>query len=331
MHEPSRKGSADHRNTQPVQEHSDRWTDDEASTLAGVVEQLCSTERYRASNLDETRLGTLPSRDAVIAIVEDLRSVLFPGYFGHSELDQESLHFRIGATLSHIRPRLVEQVWRGVAFARGGSAPGHWEGSRTDAQAMVAEFFARLPLIKERLASDVQAAYEGDPAASSPDETVFCYPGMMAVMSYRIAHELYRLGVPLIPRIVTEHAHSITGIDIHPAAVVGERFFIDHGTGVVIGETCRIGDRVRLYQGVTLGAKSFPMDESGKPIKGIPRHPIVEDDVIIYSGATILGRVTIGHGSIIGGNVWLTRSIPPGSRIVQAQSRTDRFQDGSGI
>jgi serine O-acetyltransferase len=181
------------------------------------------------------------------------------------------------------------------------------------------------------LATDVQAAYEGDPAATSPDETIFCYPGVLAITNYRLAHELYLLDVPLIPRIVTEHAHSITGIDIHPGATIGESFFIDHGTGVVIGETCEIGSRVRLYQGVTLGAKSFPLDQNGNPIKGIKRHPVVEDDVIIYSEATILGRVTIGRGSVIGGNVWLTRDVPPGSLITQAQTRQDLFESGAGI
>lgn len=300
--------------------------------LAGVVEQLCSMgSHHETSGLYGTRCSVLPSRDAVVKIVEDLRSVLFPGYFGISELNRESMRFHIGATLSRVMQELYEQVWRGVAFARGGPAPKECVECHSDAGAIVTQFLSRLPTVQKLLAGDVRAAYEGDPAAASPDEAAFCYPGVMAITSYRIAHELYRLGVPLIPRIMTEHAHSITGIDIHPAAVVGERFFIDHGTGVVIGETCRIGDRVRLYQGVTLGAKSFPLDEAGMPVKGVDRHPIVEDDVIIYSGATILGRVTIGSGSVIGGNVWLTRSVPPGSRILQAQSRTDRFQNGGGI
>ena len=172
---------------------------------------------------------------------------------------------------------------------------------------------------------------EGDPAAKGYDEIIFSYPGLLAITIYRIAHELHNLGVPIIPRIMTEHAHSITGIDIHPGATIGESFFIDHGTGVVIGETCTIGKRVRLYQGVTLGAKSFPLDKDGNPIKGIKRHPDVEDDVIIYSEATILGPVTIGRGSVIGGNVWLPRSVPPGSRISQAQTRQDLYAAGAGI
>jgi serine O-acetyltransferase len=177
----------------------------------------------------------------------------------------------------------------------------------------------------------VRAAFEGDPAATSAAEAIFCYPGVLAITNYRIAHELSLLEVPLIPRMITEHAHSITGIDIHPGATIGESFFIDHGTGVVIGETCIIGDRVRIYQGVTLGAKSFPLDESGNPIKGIERHPILEDDVIIYSGATILGRVVIGRGSVIGGNVWLTRSVPSCSRVMQVKPRQEVFECGAGI
>jgi len=192
-------------------------------------------------------------------------------------------------------------------------------------------FMGRLPEVRRRVASDVEAAYEGDPALKSRDEAIFSYPGIFAVTNQRIAHELHVLGVPLIPRMITEHAHSLTGIDIHPGASIGEMFFIDHGTGVVIGETSRIGARVRLYQGVTLGAKSFPLDEHGKPIKGIDRHPIVEDDVVVYSGATILGRITIGRGSSIGGNVWVTQSVPPGSRVTQAEPRESRFEFGGGI
>jgi serine O-acetyltransferase len=193
------------------------------------------------------------------------------------------------------------------------------------------EFALRLPAVRRLLGSDASAAFDGDPAATSADEAVFCYPGLSAITHHRIAHELYQLGVPLIARMIAELAHSATGIDIHPGARIGGRFFIDHGTGVVIGETCIIGERVRLYQGVTLGAKSFPIDDQGRAIKGRPRHPIVEDEVTIYAGATILGRITIGRGSSIGGNVWLTRTVPPGSFISQAPLRDDLFDGGSGI
>jgi serine O-acetyltransferase len=181
----------------------------------------------------------------------------------------------------------------------------------------VAAFLTGVPEIQRLVRSDVEAAYEGDPALKTRDEAIFAYPGVFAVTNQRIAHRLHGLGVPLIPRIITEYAHPVTGIDIHPGARIGERFFIDHGTGVVVGETAVIGARVRLYQGVTLGAKSFPLDEHGKPIKGIDRHPVVEDDVVVYSGATILGRIVIGRGSSIGGNVWLTHAVPPGSKVTQ--------------
>ena len=177
----------------------------------------------------------------------------------------------------------------------------------------------------------MQAAYLGDPASRDQNEVIFCYPSIKALTSYRIAHEIYRLEVPLIPRIVTEMAHSETGIDIHPGASIDEQFFIDHGTGTVIGETTIIGRNVRIYQGVTLGAKSFPLDQDGNPIKGIPRHPIVEDDVIIYSGATILGRITVGRGAVVGGNVWITENVEPGARVLQHLPRPAVFADGSGI
>jgi serine O-acetyltransferase len=199
------------------------------------------------------------------------------------------------------------------------------------ASEVVRAFLARLPAVRRLVASDVEAAYEGDPALKIKDEAIFSYPGVFAVTNQRVARELYALGVPLIPRMLTEHAHSLTGIDIHPGARIGERFFIDHGTGVVIGETAVIGNHVTLYQGVTLGAKSFPKDEKGNPIKGIDRHPVVEDDVVVYAGATILGRVVIGRGSSIGGNVWLTHGVPPGSRVTQGEVRESGLEYGGGI
>jgi serine O-acetyltransferase len=285
--------------------------------LVSVVNALCDAHdglaRWRDNGADQ-RL--LPSRDALVEAVELLRSVLFPGYFGVSDLSRDSMRFHVGATLDRVTRLLKEQVKRGLCF-EACAQPGECGACAEKSETITRAFLAGLPEVRRLLATDVQAAYEGDPAARSPDEAIFCYPGIWAVTSQRIAHALYRLGVPLIPRIITEHAHGLTGIDIHPGATIGERFFIDHGTGVVIGETCIIGTNVRIYQGVTLGAKSFPKDEHGNPIKGIPRHPIVEDDVVIYSGATILGRITIGRGSQIGGNVWLTESVPPNSRIHQ--------------
>jgi serine O-acetyltransferase len=198
------------------------------------------------------------------------------------------------------------------------------------------EFIRRLPQVRELLATDVQAAFDGDPAAKSPGETIFCYPSIKALTNHRIAHQLHHLGVDIIPRIIGEMAHSDTGIDIHPGAHIGERFFIDHGTGTVIGETCVIGKNVRLYQGVTLGAKSFPKDKTGdgagnRLVKGLARHPIVEDDVTVYAGATILGRVTIGQGAVIGGNVWVTEDVPAGARVVQARASEQVLMGGAGI
>ncbi len=296
--------------------------------LAPVVDELCQDTK-ELSQFPGGRM-VLPSRDAVVRVVEDLRSVLFPGYFGTSDLNDESLHYFVGATLARAMRHLEDQVRRGVAF-----------GARHDyeacdhctamAQQATKGFLGRIPDIRRLVRSDVEAAYEGDPALKSRDEAIFAYPGIFAVTNQRIAHELHLLGVPLIPRIITEHAHSITGIDVHPGARIGEKFFIDHGTGVVIGETAVIGRNVRLYQGVTLGAKSFPLDEQGNPIKGIDRHPIVEDDVVVYAGATILGRIVIGKGSSIGGNVWLTSSVPPGSRVTQVEARETRFANGGGI
>jgi serine O-acetyltransferase len=238
----------------------------------------------------------------------------------------------MGATLHRSALILTDEIHRGLCFACRRE-----ESDRTPASCLgrakriTADFLDCLPELRRMLALDAVAAYEGDPAASDPSEAIFCYPGVRALTSHRIAHELFRLGVPLIPRIISEHAHSETGIDIHPGASIGESLFIDHGTGVVVGETTVIGKRVRIYQGVTLGAKSFPLDGDGNPIKGIDRHPVIEDDVTIYSGATILGRVTIGRGSVIGGNVWLTKGLPPESRISQSRPKTQRFENGGGI
>jgi serine O-acetyltransferase len=302
------------------------------SDFAAVVDDLCAQcNGDRRSVLRGPRRQPLPSRKIVEELVEDLRSALFPGYFGTSELNAASMRFHVGSTLDRVLRGLKEQIWRGLCFACPQENDEQCADCAGKALGITHRFFSRLPEVQRLLATDVRATYEGDPASVSPDEAVFCYPGLVAITNYRLAHELHRLGVPLIPRIITEHAHSLTGIDIHPGATIDEAFFIDHGTGVVIGETSEIGKNVRLYQGVTLGAKSFPVDEKGNPVKGIPRHPIVEDGVVIYSGATILGRITLGRGSVIGGNVWLTHSVPPKSRISQAEIRQERFENGGGI
>ena len=282
--------------------------------LHAVVEALVEA----STALAEMPLGRreFPSRTALAALVEELRALLFPGYFGPSELTGDTLRYHLGARMDRVLHGLRDQIQRGLMA----SDPA-CDGCEDRALALARAFLVRLPEVRRLLATDIQAGFEGDPAATSPDEVLFCYPGLLAITSQRLAHELLKLGVPLLPRMITEHAHSLTGVDIHPGAQIGERFFIDHGTGVVIGETCIIGRNVRVYQGVTLGAKSFPLDAEGHPVKGIPRHPVVEDDVIIYSNATVLGRITLGKGSAIGGNVWLTRSVPPGSIITQANEK----------
>ncbi len=290
-------------------------------SLKATVERLCARDDGLFRPEPNVEHPSLPSREALAFVVDDLRSVLFPGYFsGRGGANAESLPFHVGATLDRVLGTLEEQVRRALCFVCLERDAARCADCERKAQVACAQFLSKLPEVKRLLATDVRAAYEGDPAATSPAETILCYPGVQALTCQRLAHELYVLGVPLLPRMVTEHAHSLTGIDIHPGAHIGESFFIDHGTGVVIGETCEIGRRVRLYQGVTLGARSFPLDEHGHPVKGIPRHPIVEDDVIVYSGATVLGRITIGAGSVIGGNVWLTHSVPPGSHVSQTEA-----------
>ena len=292
--------------------------------LARVVAELrAQRERWRNAVKRSREPGgrELPSREALALIVDGLRGALFPMRLGPPELRQgeESEDYYVGHTLETVLFSLLVQVRLELRYyAR---QQGHADTNvEPKAQAIVSTFASSLPHIRELLDTDVQAAYHGDPAARSVDEVLICYPGIEAMIHHRLAHQLYSLGVPLLARIVAEKAHGQTGIDIHPGAQIGPGFFIDHGTGVVIGETAVIGERVRMYQGVTLGAKRFPADEKGHLEKGLPRHPIVEDDVVIYAGATILGRVTIGRGSIIGGNVWLTRSVPAGSHVLQASS-----------
>jgi serine O-acetyltransferase len=253
--------------------------------------------------------------------------VLFPTHFGGSDFDEASLDFFVGHTLAATLRALEEQLRRGLgyspAFADDGAATLAFR-----AHEITVAFAASLPRVRSALELDVRAAYEADPAAQSRSEVIFCYPGITALIHHRLAHELYKLGAGLLARVIAEIAHSNTGIDIHPGAQIGDSFFIDHGTGVVIGETAVIGARVRLYQGVTLGARNFPRDERGA-VKNLPRHPILEDDVVVYAGATILGRISIGRGSIIGGNVWITRSLPQNSSVTQAQPRDESFDRGT--
>ena len=299
--------------------------------LPEVVESLAASfrEHKKLNNIGRT---TLPSRDAVAQIILHLEELVYPGYFGKQELTWETVEFHLGSQLDEVFKELTQQIFLCIQYTCESATPdatcGHCEHLAAE---FAMAFLKELPKLRALLELDLQALYDGDPAAKSLDEIIFSYPGMKAITVYRFAHELHLKQIPLMPRIMSEIAHAETGIDIHPGATIGRAFFIDHGTGVVIGETAVIGNRVRIYQGVTLGAKSFPLDEDGNPIKGIPRHPIVEDDVIVYSGATILGRVTLGRGSVIGGNVWLTRSVPPGSQVTQAAAQQEQFEQGGGI
>ncbi len=272
----------------------------------------------------------LPSRKTLGHILDSLAGVLFPNRLGLPGLNDEGIDYFVGHTLDSLLREINKQIGLELQFVAEEQGL-KIDNTRSQAIEITREFAAQLPAVRTLIDSDIQAAYEGDPAARSADEVLACYPGINAMIHHRLAHRLYQLGAPLVARIITELAHSATGIDIHPGAQIADSFFIDHGTGVVIGETAVIGRHVRLYQAVTLGAKRFDKDDSGMLVKGNARHPIVEDDVVIYAGATILGRITIGRGSTIGGNVWLTHSVPPGSHISQAQVRSEMFDGGAGI
>ena len=300
--------------------------------LAQIVDQLRATrERWRKVHERHREYGgrEFPSRPELRQILADLCAALFPMRLGPTDLRQANEDYFVGYTLDSALSRLQEQVRQDLGYKlRSDSGV---TLAQIDAQAaeLVRRFARALPSIRELLDSDVEAAYHGDPAARSVDEVLLCYPGIVAISFHRLAHQLYRLGVPLVARIIAEIAHSETGIDIHPGASIGGRFFIDHGTGVVIGETAVIGERVRIYQNVTLGAKRFPTGENGALEKGLPRHPLIEDDVVIYAGATLLGRISVGKGSIIGGNVWLTDSVPPGSHITQASKQSAEYSQSA--
>jgi serine O-acetyltransferase len=275
--------------------------------------------------------GTLPDRELVLGVVERLHALLTPETLPGTA-DAAGRARQVEAELAALEPLLATQLRLALDFedrleARDRSPAEREAASHTVAQVLL----DALPELRERLMEDAWAAYRGDPSCRDPVEALYAFPGVFAITRHRLAHVLQREQVPLLPRLIAEHAHRLTGIDIHPWARIGREFFIDHGTGVVIGETAVLGDRVTLYQGVTLGAKSFQVDESGHLVKGQPRHPIVEDDVTIYASATVLGRVRIGRGSIIGGNVWLTHSVPPGARVYQAEPLESGFEAGAGI
>ena len=288
--------------------------------LGPIIDALRTSRESTHNIRHHGRVRELPSREVLRQIIEGVCAALFPTHYGRPDLNDESIDFFVGDTLNVALDRLVEQVRRALHFNPELENMAEAELAQR-ARAITGQFAAGLPEVRALIVSDVQAALAGDPAASSVAEIMLCYPCTIAVLYHRIAHRLHSLGVPFLARLGADIAHTLTGIDIHPAAQIGPSFFIDHGTGVVIGETAIIGRRVRLYQAVTLGARRFPTDEHGVLVKGAPRHPIVEDDVVIYAGATILGRITVGAGSTIGGNVWLTQSVAAGSNVTQAQMR----------
>lgn len=294
----------------------------------GVEQCVASLRQLRLESLESRKRlehpPRLPSRKILAGIVDQLGAALFPHRLGKPDLSAEAVDYFVGHTLSGALSDLYQQIRLELIFKAEQQALE--TDSEIEAEAITHQFTTKLPSIRALLDTDLQAAYEGDPSARNIDEVLVCYPGLTAVVHYRLAHALYELGVPLVARIISEIAHSATGIDIHPGALIGNSFFIDHGTGVVIGETAILGKHVRLYQAVTLGAKRFTEDENGVLVKGYPRHPIVEDNVVIYAGATLLGRITIGAGSVIGGNVWLTHSVPSGSHITQARAHQEQHE-----
>lgn len=278
----------------------------------------------------------LPQQNIIAEIITLSRSLLFPGFFSDCDVNSFNLEFMIGMQCERLKAALKNQILAGFMLV--GATTGHTsdasscsrassaasdasvEALRLKAETMAADFIANLPELRTVLHTDVEAMYLGDPAAVSYEEVIYCYPAIKAIINYRIAHQLYVQGVPVIPRMISEMAHSETGIDIHPGATIGKYFAIDHGTGVVIGATAIIGENVKIYQGVTLGAKSFTLDENNNPVKGIPRHPIIGDNVVIYSNATILGRITIGSNAVIGGNIWVTTDVADGEKLIQAKA-----------
>ncbi len=272
----------------------------------------------------------LPSITKVAEIVELAKSIIFPDYFNKRQPDETIRSYNIGVHMGELVRLLIKQIAHGLQFCEDCETISTRQQVYAEAERIAMNFVEELPEIKRILYTDVEAMFNNDPAAPNYGEVIFCYPVVDTMIHYRIAHKLHQLNVPVLPRIITEQAHSKTGIDIHPGAQIGEYFAIDHGTGVVIGETCIIGDHVTLYQGVTLGAKSFKYDENGNMLN-VPRHPIIEDHVTVYSNASILGRITIGHHSVIGGNIWVTNDVAPYSRIQQSKAVDSSFQGGLGI
>jgi len=281
-----------------------------------AIKKLSDLESFKDICHQQHHDYPMPSQDALQEIVHLTRAILFPGYFGDADVNSKTMLYHIGVNVDRLHHLLKTQIKAGLCFD---SFSENTVCSQldTDAAEKATLFIAQLPEIRESLHTDVIAAYNGDPAAKSFGEVILCYPSIRAISNYRIANALLKLNVPLIPRMITEMAHSETGIDIHPGAAIGQFFTIDHGTGVVIGETAKLGNNVKMYQGVTLGAKSFPLDENGNPIKGIQRHPTIGNNVIIYSNSTVLGDIKVGDGAVIGGNIWVDTDVPEGAKLVQ--------------
>ncbi len=301
--------------------------------ITKAIQDLSEYDLLKGLCHEDIESNPMPSAPVLMEVVNLCRAILFPGYFGNASVTKQNLSFHIGLNVEKLHQLLSAQVLAGLYFQK--QVEAHIKGDcdelpknreehqlmRDQAEFISVEFIESMPSLRDMLATDVLACYNGDPAAESMEEIIYCYPAIKAISNYRIAHKLMELGVPIIPRMITEMAHSETGIDIHPGATIGTHFAIDHGTGVVIGATAVIGNNVKLYQGVTLGAKSFPLDEDGHPIKGIPRHPILQDNVVVYSNATILGRITIGENATVGGNIWVTEDVAPNARVVQSKAK----------
>lgn len=288
-----------------------------SNVLNETVDKLSDESSYQQLFHAYRDEEALPSGEVLKEVIDLCRAILFPGYYGNARISKQTIRFHTGVNVETLHALLSRQIYAGLCFADTSCTVCPEEKIYTEAEKLSEAFIASLPEMRSLLATDAEAAFNGDPAARNINEVIFCYPGFRAICNYRIAHVLFRLGVPYIPRMITEMAHSETGIDIHPGAEIGHFFSIDHGTGTVIGETSRIGNHVRIFQGVSLAGEKLPPDDNGNTIRGIARHPVVEDYVTIYSNATLLGKIHIGKGATICGNVWITRDVPAGAFVTQ--------------
>ncbi len=294
--------------------------DKQNHTLNRTIEELSNEASYGRLFHNSRYEEALPSGENLKRIVDLCRAILFPGYYGPARINKQTIRFHTGVLVETLHSLLTKEIHAGICFADNGRLSCSEEERDEQAAQLSEEFIASLPQLRHLLATDAEATFNGDPAARDLGEVIFCYPGFRAICNYRIAHQLFRQGVPYIPRIITELAHSETGIDIHPGARIGHHFSIDHGTGTVIGETSRLGNHVRIFQGVSLAGEKFPPDENGNAIRGVERHPIVGNHVTVYSNATLLGHIRIGDGATIYGNVWLTHDVPAGDSVGQPQN-----------